>query len=66
MIEKPLTLEKARKTNRLGDFIRQQEHWERENGYNGADADELECGLEGLAKEPQPADRTLRSRDGDD
>lgn len=66
MARELLTLEKARRTGRLRDFVRQQERWERENGYDGADTDELELGLERLAKAPQSAGRTSRSRDGDD
>lgn len=64
--DRPLTLDEARKTGRLRDFVRQQERWEKDNGYSGADSRELEKGLERLSKEPQPRGRTSRSRGGGD
>lgn len=53
-----LTLEQARKEGRLADFVRQQERWEAGNGHSGADPDQLDKGLEALATEPPPEDRT--------
>lgn len=60
-----LTLDEARREGRLREFIRQQERWERENGYAGADKRVLERGLEAAAKAQRPKDRTSRSRDDD-
>lgn len=60
-----LSLSTAIAEGRLDEFIRQQERWEKEHGYDGADTDELEGGLERLSKEPLPEGRTSRSRDDD-
>jgi hypothetical protein len=59
---KRLTLIEARANGRLADFVRQQEVWELENGYAGADRKELEAGLAATIKAPQPEGRTSRSR----
>ena len=56
--QQALSLERAREEGRLDEFIRQQERWENEHDYRGADADELEDGLKAHATAPPPEDRT--------
>lgn len=62
---KSLTLKNAREKNQLADFVSQQEAWEAEHGFDGANRKELEEALARPLRSTQSEDRTSRSSDGD-